>query len=131
MKTPEEELQDRILNGKDTSDFPESDVKAYHMIFRALPGEQSYELPGGFADKLSARLAASGKPAPSKDLFWLAASLAGLTGVLVLTFMITRYKIDLGFLGTYARYYGILALGVILIFLVQYFDLKLIRLKFR
>ena len=131
MKTPDEELQDRILNGENTGGYPETEVKAYKMIYRALPAEKGYELPAGFADKLSNRLETSAKEEPSKDLFWLAASIAGLIGVLVLTFFVTKFKPDLGFISGFSRYWGIAALGAVLIFVIQFVDLKLIRLKLR
>lgn len=129
MKTPDEELQHRITNGENTGDYPEAEVKAYKMIFRALPGEKGYELPADFADKLSGRLITSVKEKPSKDLFWLAACIAGLTGVLALTFFITKYSPDLSFFNGYSHYWGIAALGVVLVFAIQLVDLKLIRLK--
>lgn len=131
MKTPDENLQDRILNGDSTGDYPESEVNAYKMIFRALPREKGIELPADFAEKLSGRLIASGKEKPSRDMWWLAASIAGLVAVMAVTFFITRFRPDLSFLGGFSSYWGIMATGAILIIFIQFSDLKLIRLKLR
>ena len=131
MKTPDENLQDRILNGEGTGDYPESEVNAYKMIFRALPREKGFEMPADFAEKLSGRLITTGKKRSSQDMLWLAASIAGLVIVLVATFFITSFRPDLSFLGGFSRYWGIMATGAILILFIQFSDLKLIRLKLR
>jgi hypothetical protein len=126
----DEELQDKILKGGSTEGYDESEVNAYKMLFNALPKERNFDLPADFADKITEQIIIQ-KAGPSKDLLWFLGSIAGLFVALISTFFITRYNPDLSFLKSVSPYWGIIALGTVLIFLIQFFDLKFIRLKVR
>lgn len=130
MKTQEEELQERILNGENPEGFPDMEVKSYRQVFHALKNEHSYELPDHFADSVVSKIYTKRVRVRSRDTLWFVMSLAGMAMGLVLTLVMTRIRFDSGFFNVLGKYWGIFVLGAVLVTVIQVVDGLLIRTKY-
>jgi hypothetical protein len=127
----EEELQQRAENeklyGVEKDDL---DAKAYVEVFNVLKGIQGYEVPPKFADNVMDKITVKhGTKASifSNDYFWFGAGLTLLMSLAVATVMMTKVKIDMGFLNAMSAYKGLFIFGVLFVIVLNVLDKRLIR----
>src|SRR5690606_22851544 len=123
----EDEIQQQIEGGK----HPQNDDEAaYLRVFNALKKAPS-ELPvSGLADRVLLRLE---KRSVSKRS-WIELILPVLGGVmllvgLVVTIVLTKFKLNFGFLSAMRDYAGLIVFGVCFILLLNFIDRLVVRKK--
>ena len=130
MNLPDEELQNRINGNEEPEGYPESEIKSYQYIFRALRKEPEYRLLENFAEKIVEQVSAKNKTSLWIEHIWLFLSIPGIIIIYITAILITGLKINFKFPESLSGSWGYLLLGVVLLTLVQIIDRKYIRPKY-
>ena len=126
MKTTDEDLQEQF----DQEKYPEDsvDAQAYQKVFEALGRQPEYTLPVYFADRLVNLIEAKEKTKEvSRDNLWLGLGLLAFGIALVVTFVLTEFKISFGAFQFIAGNAGFIAFGLAFILMLNWVDRKIIR----
>ncbi len=122
-----QELLEKGLAGRKTGLTPEEgeDLEVYSMLFEALGDEPRPELPRDFSVKVVAKVR-SGKERLAEIRFYIIVTFCCLFVGGSAFAVLSRFGVEALVMSYISRYGGILALGTILLLLIQYLDQKLV-----
>ena len=126
MKKADEDLQNQFDQGDYSTDG--IDGQAYQKVFDALKQEPEYVLPIYFADRLLNRIESrENVKETSRDNVWLGLGLFSFIIALIISFVLTGFKISTGAFQFFGSHTGLIVFGLAFILLLNWVDKKIIR----
>lgn len=122
----EEELQNFIESEKKGDGS--LDHIAYERVFRALSHEPSNTLPVNFADKVVQMVELRrAEKISSKEVIIIASVFILSLAVFIASLLLTKFKLEWGFLRSMNEYKGLFIFGFVFILLLQWVDKTILR----
>jgi hypothetical protein len=125
MKEKDEDLQNGIERNGAFGDESQ-DANVYRHIFRALEKEPKMMLSESFADKVMTKVEVR-KSSSVRDFVWLGVGIFFSLIALVIVFVMSGVKMDLGFLKGMSDYKGLFIFAIGLMIAFNFFEKRLIR----
>ena len=107
-------------------EFGGRDSHAYVKIFEGLRSEPEFVLPSNFSGKVIHRLSLTSSRS-SYDMAWLCSGLAACLVAMIVSVLMTDFKINFGAFGFISGYPGLITFGILFVLALQWVDRKIVR----
>lgn len=125
MEFTDEQLQSAIEAGHTDSDS--DDGRAYRQVFAALQKAPKSAASMGFEDAIMQKIVAQQTRQASREYLWYALGIVLLVIAMVVTVVLTDFRIQLDFLRGMSTYAGVFIFGTVFIVFLHILDRRLLH----